>query len=190
VLFLAVLAVGLVATPASAAPQNLPGLLGELWTTVLETPTADNPFTGGDPCVHLRGNIIAPLSGEGVATCTVPRGTKILFSGWTTECSTFEGNGTTEAELRSCAIATDEDITPSATLNGVAIPLSSVETQLLEIQLPEDNIFGDIDLTGLSVAHGYEHLTAPLQLGTYTIINNVVFGTGTPIQFTTVINVQ
>src|SRR3954452_3326405 len=139
---IAAIAVGFLAPPANAAPRNLPGLLGSLWTTVLEDPTPINPFAGGDPCVHLRGNVVAPLAGQGVTTCTVRRGTKILFSGWTTECSTFEGNGTTEEELRACAVATDATITPSATLDGAAIPLPSIQSGLLEIQLPEDNIFG------------------------------------------------
>jgi hypothetical protein len=189
-LAIAAIAVGALAPPASAAPRNLPGLLGSLWTTVLEDPTPINPFAGGDPCVHLRGNVVAPLAGQGVTTCTVRRGTKVLFSGWTTECSTFEGNGTTEEELRACAVATDATITASATLDGVAIPLYSIETGLLRIQLPEDNIFGLTDArAGLSVAHGYEYLTRPLQPGAHPIVNDVVFADGSTSEITTVINV-
>jgi hypothetical protein len=190
-LAIASLAVGFLAPPAGAAPHNLPGLLGRLWTTVLQDPTPTNPFAGGDPCVQLRGNVVAPLAGEGVATCTVRRGTKILFSGWTTECSTFEGNGTTEAELRACAVAADETITASATLDGAPIPLSSIETRLLRIQLPADNIFGLTDtLAGLSVAHGFEYLTRPLQPGTHVFVNNVVFGDGSTSEITTSIIVE
>jgi len=195
-LLLAVAAVGLVAPPASAAPQNLRGILGDLWTKVLELPTPDNPFASGDPCVELRGNIVAPIGGAGVATCTVQHGTKILFSGWTTECSTFEGNGTTEAELRNCARDTDAQISPSVTFNSVPIQLSSVETKLLRISLPEDNIIKffysdrEFDLTGLSVAHGYEYLTKPLKSGRLTIVNNVTFGDGSTQQITTVIIVE
>jgi hypothetical protein len=190
-LAIAAVAVGFLATPAGAAPHNLRGLLGSLWTTVLEDPTPTNPFAGGDPCVQLRGNVVAPLAGAGVTSCTVRRGTKILFSGWTTECSTFEGNGTTEEELRACAVGADETITASATLDGAAIPLSSTETKLLQIQLPADNIFGLSDaLSGLSVAHGYEYLTRPLQPGTHVIVNNVVFGDGSANEITTFINVE
>lgn len=195
-LLIAVLALGLVAPPAIAEPQNLGGILGELWTKVLELPTADNPLAEGDPCVELRGNIVAPLSGGGVANCTVRPGTKILFSGWTTECSTFEGNGSTEAELRACAQATDESITPSATFNGVPVKLSSVDTKLLTISLPEDNIIkyfypdSHFDLTGLSVAHGYEYLTKPLTTGTLTIVNRITFGDGSTQEIMTLINVE
>jgi hypothetical protein len=43
-LLLAVVTFCLVAPSASAAPTNLGKTLGNLWTTVLETPTPDNPF--------------------------------------------------------------------------------------------------------------------------------------------------
>jgi hypothetical protein len=183
---------GAAAPPAGPPQQNLPGLLGRAWTTVLQAPTPVNPFTGGDPCVQLAGNVVAPLgpAPNGVSTCSVARGTKILFSGWTTECSTFEGNGTTEAALRACAVAADANITPSATLDGATLPLSSVQTNLLDIQLPTDNIFGTDNLTGLSVAHGYEYLTTPLKPGVHTIINNILVGDGSTQQITTRITVR
>jgi hypothetical protein len=196
VFLFAVVLFGFMAPPASAAPQNLPGLLGQLWTTALQAPAPANPFNPAgstwNPCVKLRGNVVAAFGGPVVTTCTVRRGTKLLFPGWTTECDSFEGDGTTDAALRACATGTDAAITPSATLNGVPITLSSVETKLLHIQLPEDNIFAVLfpgrhfDLTGLSVAHGYLYLTHPLQPGTYKIVNDVSFGDGSTAQFTTV----
>jgi hypothetical protein len=196
VVVFALVLVGLVAPPASAAPHDLSGLLGRLWTTALEAPASQNAFnpsgSSWDPCVKLRGNVVAPFGGPAVTTCTVRRGTKILFPAWTYECDSFEGDGTTDAALRACALGADAVITPSATLNGAPVPLSSVETKLLNIQLPEDNIFAvlfpgaDIGLTGLSVAHGYLYLTHPLQPGRYTLVNHVVFGDGSTAQFTTV----
>src|SRR3954451_2705302 len=55
-LLLAALTFCLVAPSASAAPTRpLGATLGDLWTTVLETPTAENPFFTGDPaCIDLR----------------------------------------------------------------------------------------------------------------------------------------
>lgn len=101
VLLLAAVALCLVAPSASAAPTDLGKNLGNLWTTVLETPTPNNPLgPGGPQCVVLGGNIVAPFGG-GSFTCTVNAGTRIFIAAWTTECSTFEGNGTTEAELRA-----------------------------------------------------------------------------------------
>jgi hypothetical protein len=169
----------LVVPAASAAPNpnnRLGGILGDLWTTVLETPTPDNPFAGGDPCVDL-GGILAPFgpgpSGSGAESCTVERGTKIFVVAWSTECSTFEGNGTTEAKLRACAEAADRGLTThTVAVDGQPVPVSEVKTTgLLTIRLPKDNIF---ELTGgarngLSVAHGWVTLLDPLTPGTHTI---------------------
>jgi hypothetical protein len=51
----------LLAPSASAAPTSLERILGDLWTTVLETPTPQNAFAGGDTCVVLEGKIVAPF---------------------------------------------------------------------------------------------------------------------------------
>ena len=191
-LLLAAVTVCLVAPSANAAPTNLGKTLGHLWTTVLETPTPDNPFGGGGPqCVVVGGKIVAPFGG-GSFTCTVKAGTRIFIAAWTTECSTFEGNGTTEAELRACAVGADAGITATVTINGEPVPLSSLETGLLTIHLPQDNIFNlkGADRNGLSVAHGFVYLTDPLTPGTYIIEGHVVFPDGSTADFTTTIIVQ
>jgi hypothetical protein len=178
--------------PSASAQTSLGGTLGDLWTTVLETPTPDNPFGGGGPqCFVLGGNIVAPFGG-GSFTCTVKAGTRIFIAAWTTECSTFEGNGTTEAALRACAVAADAGVKATVTINGEPVPLSSVETGLLTIHLPQDNIFGlqGADRNGLSVAHGFVYLTDPLAPGTYVIEGRVKFPSGRPQNFTTTIIVQ
>ena len=178
--------------PSASAQTSLGGTLRDLWTTALETPTPDNPFGGGGPqCFVLGGNIVAPFGG-GSFTCTVKAGTRIFIAAWTTECSTFEGNGTTEAELRSCAVAADAGVKATVTINGEPVPLSSVETGLLTIHLPQDNIFGlqGADRNGLSVAHGFVYLTDPLAPGTYVIEGRVKFPSGRPQNFTTTIIVQ
>jgi hypothetical protein len=178
--------------PSASAQTSLGGTLGDLWTTALETPTPDNPFGGGGPqCFVLGGNIVAPFGG-GSFTCTVKAGTRIFIAAWTTECSTFEGNGTTEAELRACAVAADAGVKATVTINSEPVPLSSVETGLLTIHLPQDNIFGlqGADRNGLSVAHGFVYLTDPLAPGTYVIEGRVKFPSGRPQNFTTTIIVQ
>ena len=178
--------------PSASAQTSLGGTLGDLWTTALETPTPDNPFGGGGPqCFVLGGNIVAPFGG-GSFTCTVKAGTRIFIAAWTTECSTFEGNGTTEAALRACAVAADAGVKATVTINGEPVPLSSVETGLLTIHLPQDNIFGlqGADRNGLSVAHGFVYLTDPLAPGTYVIEGRVKFPSGRPQNFTTTIIVQ
>jgi hypothetical protein len=193
-LLLAAVTFCLVAPSASAAPTNLGKTLGNLWTTVLETPTPDNPFGGGPQCVVLGGKIVAPFGG-GSFTCTVKAGTRIFIAAWTTECSTFAGDtcgGTNEAELRANAVDADEGVTATVTINDEPVPLSSVETGLLTIHLPQDNIFGlkGAERNGLSVAHGFVYLTDPLTPGTYSIEGHVVFPDGSTADFTTTIIVQ
>ena len=196
VLLVAAVALCLVAGSASAAPTNLGKTLGNLWTKVLETPTPDNPFGGGGPqCVVLGGKIVAPFGG-GSLTCTVKAGTRIFIAAWTTECSTFAGDcggpGSNEAQLRAAAEAADAGITATVTINGEPVPLSSVETGLLTIHLPQDNIFGSkgAERNGLSVAHGFVYLTDPLTPGTYVIDGHLVFPDRPPAHFTTTIIVQ
>jgi hypothetical protein len=192
VLLVAAVALCLVAPSASAAPTNLGKTLGNLWTTVLETPTPNNPFGGGGPqCFVLGGKIVAPFGGDSF-TCTVKAGTRIFIAAWTTECSTFEGNGTTDAALRACAVSADAGVTATVTINGEPVPLSSVETGLLTIHLPQDNIFGlkGAERNGLSVAHGFVYLTDPLTPGTYIIQGHVVFPDDSTADFTTTIIVQ
>ena len=172
-LLLAAVTSCLVASSASAASTSRLGrTLGDMWTTVLQTPTPENPFGGGDPCTAIKRRLVAPFGPAGADSCTVKRGTKLFVAGWTTECSTFEGNGTTEAELRACARDTDAGITlVTVTVDGHAVPVTEVETELLRIHLPEDNIFGlhGADRNGLSVGHGWVVLLHPLARGTHTI---------------------
>ena len=63
--FLVVAVIAAVTAPSAGAvpDRQLSGLLGDMWTTILETPVADNPFTGGDPCIQLGANIVAPFGG-------------------------------------------------------------------------------------------------------------------------------
>jgi hypothetical protein len=196
-LLIAVVTFCLVAPSASAAPASLGKTLGQLWTTVLETPTPNSPFGGGGPqCVVLGGKIVAPFGGGDVLTCTVKAGTRIFIAGWTTECSTFAGDcggpGSNEAQLRAAAEAADAGVTATVTINGQPVPLNSVETGLLTIHLPQDNIFAakGAERNGLSVAHGFVYLTDPLTPGTYIIQGHVVFPDAPVVNYTTTIIVQ
>ena len=159
--------------PASAAPaKKLESNLAALWTTVLETPSAQNSFgTGGSAfaCWDLGGTV-APLEPGGVESCTVKPGTKLFVAASTFECSTFEGNGTTESALRECAQEADVEDAPMVTLDGRSVPIAEAETPLLNIVLPADNLFGlPAGTSGLSVGHGWVALLHPLTPGTHTI---------------------
>jgi hypothetical protein len=190
IVFLAAVALCVAAPPTSAAPTiKLDDTLGALWTTVLETPSAQNAFgTGGSAfaCWDLGGGTVAPFGPGGVESCTVKPGTKIFVAANSVECSTFEGNGTTETELRECARANDLEDAPLVTVDGTPVAVTESETELLDIVLPADNIFGlPAGTAGLSVGHGWVAILHPLTPGTHTI----AIGEGTS-QITTTIVVE
>ena len=178
------------APSASAVPsKKLDDYLAALWTTVLETPDAQNPFgTGGSAfaCLDLGGTV-APFAPGGVESCTVKPGTKVFIAASSIECSTFEGNGTTEAELRTCARESDVQDAPTVTVDGKPVPVAEVETPLLNIVLPADNVFGlPAGTQGLSVGHGWVALVHPLTPGTHTIVIDTAGGEA-PITTTIVV---
>jgi len=165
----------LVGAPVASASSatKLDNNLAALWTTVLETPSARNSFGSGGSafaCWNLGGTV-APFDDRPVESCTVNTGTKLLVIGNSVECSTFELSGTSEAELRTCARDADAPTAPPISVDGRAVPVTEVETALLEIVLPADNLFGQSAGTeGLSVAHGWVALLHPLTPGTHTIV--------------------
>ena len=156
-----------------AAPRHkLSHDLAELWTKVFATPSGQNPFgTGGAgfACFDLGGTV-APFAPGGVESCTVEPGTKVFVVASSFECSSFEGNGTSDAMLRSCARQNDADVAPTVTVDGTVVPVSEVETRLLHVRLPEDNLFGlALGSRGVSVAHGWVVLMQPFRPGSHTI---------------------
>jgi hypothetical protein len=190
-LLLAGVTLGFAATAASAvpAPTKIDADLTALWTKVLQTPSAQNSFgTGGDAfgCWNLGGTV-APFGPKGIPSCTVKPGTKIFVAAHTVECSTFPGDtnptSPTEAALRACAEQTDVGTAPSVTVDGHSVPVTEVETRLMNIVLPADNVFGDpAGTTGLSVGHGWVAHLNPLTPGTHTIV-----GSGSATFTTTII---
>jgi hypothetical protein len=178
ILMVAAMTLCVAAPAAGAAPtKKLGDTLGTLWTTVLETPSPQNPYGSGGPasgCWDLGGTV-APLAPSGVESCTVKAGTKIFVAASTFECSTFHGDTpgfeATEAELRTCARQNDVQVAPTVTVDGNFVPVTEVETRLLNIVLPADNIFAQPPGTqGLSVAHGWVALLHPLTPGMHTIV--------------------
>jgi hypothetical protein len=165
-------------TPTANAAPALDSTLAALWTTVLETPSATNPFGSGGAkydCINIGDNTVAPFGPTPVDQCQVNSSTKIFVAAASFECSTFEGNGTTEAELRACARSKDVQAAPTVRLDGRPVAVLDVETPLLKITLPPDNIFNlPAGTTGLSVAHGWVVHVDPLTIGNHTIhVGNV-----------------
>jgi hypothetical protein len=196
ILLLVAVALCLGAPAAGAVPaKKLDNNLAVLWTTVLQTPTDENPI-GTDGCFRL-GGILAPFGGPstGAGPCTVKPGTKVFVAASSVECSTLEPPpffGANEDELRNCARDQDVDVAPTVTVDGKSVPVSEVETPLLHITLPENNILGRPaaqGLVGQSVAHGWVALLHPLTPGEHTIVGEgaVVVPPGTGAFRTTIV---
>jgi hypothetical protein len=159
------------AQTANAAPSKvLTRELAELWTTVLQTPSDENPFTNPDAnaCWDLGANIVAPFGPAGVESCTVKPGTRIFVAGSTFECST-PWEFPPETDLQECARTNDAPEAPTVTLDGQPVSLTEVTTDVTPVTLPEDNVFGFQDREGQFAAHGWVALLHPLTPGTHTI---------------------
>ena len=125
ILLLVAVALCLGAPTAGAVPaKKLDNNLAAMWTTILQTPATQNPFLT-DGCIDLGGTL-APFGGPptGAGPCTVKPGTKIFVAASSVECSTFEGNGTTYAALRTCAEQGDVQQAPSVTVDDKSVPVT------------------------------------------------------------------
>lgn len=164
------------AVPAAAAPQGASSILGSLWTAVLSTPSAQNPFNPGateaSPCWEI-GRFVAPLAPLPVPACTVEPGTKIFVAASTAECSTFAndcpGPRSTPAQLAAAARLIVDTTAPSVTVDGRPVATAFVQTGPLPIVLPPSNILGDPPGPGVSVALGWVALVDPLRPGHHRI---------------------
>jgi hypothetical protein len=169
---------GIVTLPASADPTSTQAAaLGALYTKVLETPSAQNPFgsggTSASPCWDLDGTV-APLAPKPVKLCTVNAGTKILVAASTAECSTFPNDcaavAPPESELALLARPQVDATAPSVTVNGKDVQVTFVQSEPMTVNLPADNIFGvSGGGVGTSVALGWVALLGPLSPGNYAI---------------------
>ena len=162
------------ALPAAAAtPANPAASLGlsALWSKVFQTPSPRNPFGDGGiayACLKVAPGLVSAFGPGGAPACTVPRGTFLLVTPATNECSTFEGSA--PSELRSCATGLDAGVTDvSLKVDNRPVALSKVQTIPIPIVLPADNIFGaPARATGLSVGDGWVAFVKPAP-GTHII---------------------
>ena len=94
------------APTAGAVPaKKLDNNLAALWTTVLQTPSAQNPFgTGGAAfaCLDLGGTV-APFGPNGVESCTVKPGTKIFVAATSSSAARSRGMGRQKPNYGACA---------------------------------------------------------------------------------------
>jgi len=160
------------------------------WQWLLSIPASTNPandFTGANGAVGQSGNVwflAGSFCPEPQATCSdftvtrnlsVPAGTALFFPLLDSECSTVEGNGSTDAELRSCASGfMDLGTGLSCDIDGVSITdLNSYRVQSPFFAfgpLPAGNILGvPAGSTSPSVSDGVFLMVKPLDAGSHTI---------------------
>lgn len=108
--------------------------------------------------------------------CTVPAGVPIFMPILNAECSTIEGDGTTERELRACAEGLIDHVTVvEAAVDGRPlrrVDRSRVHSKLFNFTLPEGDLlglFGSEPNPSASVADGYWVYVPPLPEGDHTI---------------------
>jgi len=136
-------------------------------------------FLGGKFCNTGDPN----CNGTAVRTCSVPSGKAIFFPIVNTECSTAEGNGSTEQQLRDCAnMIIDGARKISAELDGESLKQLSVNQRyrsdsplFIWTLASHDNVLaatGEPIADGTSspaVADGVHLMLAPLSPGPHTL---------------------
>ena len=136
-------------------------------------------FLGGKFCRTGDPN----CSGTAVRTCNVPSGKALFFPIVNTECSTAEGNGSTEQQLRDCAnMIIDGARKISAELDGESLKQLSVNQRyrsdsplFIWTLASRDNVLaatGEPIADGTSspaVADGVHLMLAPLSPGPHTL---------------------
>jgi hypothetical protein len=145
------------------------------------SPVTDD--TGADCAVNQKGSVwflAGTTGGSATRSCTVPADKAILVPIINGECSTVEGNGTTDAELRACARDLIDHVTQtSASVDGTAIDLGPVsqgrfrfQSPLFTITFAPNNGFypdGSVVGTGKAVSDGFWVMVKPFSKGQHTI---------------------
>ncbi len=173
------------------------------WQWAYSLPVNQNPFFDENGnCSHGANGQLGPVwfltgvvnvSGTAVRNCTVPAGKALFFPILNVECSTLEGNGSTEAELRACTASFMDLVTNvAAEIDGVSIQnlqdYRAASPLFTFGPLPDNNVlqlFGfdaPAGATSVSVADGFYLMLAPLSVGQHTIHYSGTFGP--PINFT------
>jgi len=164
------------------------------WQWALSLPLTDSPLndpTGAHiaagqtgPVWFLAGTFCPDLVSCDVAvatrTATIPPGKALFLPLLNAECSTFEGNGTTEAELLACALA-GGDLAIGLFCEVDGVPLQNVAAYRAHSglftwgPLPADNIFvafgvsAPAGTSSPSVQDGYYVMLPPLSAGEHLL---------------------
>lgn len=136
-------------------------------------------FLGGKFCMTGDPN----CNGTAVRTCEVPAGKALFFPIVNTECSTAEGNGSTENQLRDCANSIIDGARKlSAELDGESLKELGIKQRyrsdsplFIWTLASHDNVLkaGGADIadgtSSPAVADGVHLMLAPLPIGPHTL---------------------
>jgi hypothetical protein len=144
------------------------------------------------PCQTLtvNGNHVGLLTSKTLTpmtesySCSEPAGQPVYADELSNECSTFKGDhgtfGTSDSQLKKCAVALFKGAKDTATVDGHSVNVTELigTTGVYPVQVPKNNINGSGKAgTGRSAAHGYGLLLAGFSKGTHVI--HALFGIGT-----------
>ena len=144
------------------------------WQQTMAGTTA--PFDSGSVnCAALGTKQVVFLVGSTGGTvsrsCTISSGRALLIPLINGECSTLEGNGTTESQLAACAKAMADQFQISSLKAQSVANLGSFcfASPLYNFTSSGQNAFGVPAGTSPSVADGYWVMLPPLLSGTHTV---------------------
>jgi hypothetical protein len=166
------------------------GWTAKWWIWLLSIPSTINPAidSSGVNCAQKQAGPVWYLAGSTTGkadrSCTIPAGKAILFPILNSECSYVEyPKLKTETELRSCAVAQNDQTHIETTVDGVGLQSSQmprVQSPIFNFTFPANNIGGSPAGPSQSVADGFYVFLHPLSPGKHDIAFKAV-----NIQFTT-----
>ena len=148
--------------------------IGGMWTEWgFNSPADVNPLVANrceqSPTDKKMWFLPVSLGGDYAVGCDVPDGAFIVLFAGGYECSEAEGNGSTEAELTTCAAAGFDLLTLiQVSLDGK--PAKHLDRYVVTtplVELPGPNLFG-VDPTP-SVTKGYFLILRPMKHGAHTL---------------------
>jgi hypothetical protein len=154
------------------------------WQWVLSQPEEKNPLVDktGELCATGQEGPVWFLGGtwgfpKVERNCTMPSGVAVLFPVYNGECSTAEEpTRKSYAELRECVIqgnlSPGSQLFMEAKVDGKELKNLEnyrVESQLFNVTLPANNVFGVKEGITQAVADGWFIMLEPLSNGTHTL---------------------
>ncbi|HET8988258.1 MAG TPA: hypothetical protein VFN43_07080 [Humibacillus sp.] len=180
-----------VVAPAHGAGMTGGQLLEEAWARSNYT-NAPNPLNGS--CESLaRDVLVAHFDDDLSARCQATQRTRLFLYFGTACFNVEEGVGETEEAQLACAVGSDRSIhelnvTVDGETTALVNPRFEIFSRQRSLQLPEDNVFGESEVS--FTAHGWGAVVRRLRPGVHTVTMELVAPDwGEPTTFTVVVDV-